>query len=73
MSKVWLSLTSEGESLEEVRVWHHWMGDDLSQAQNIALAANGEELTGQVRVSAPQQEEKEPSRLEQRFNRKGNQ
>ncbi len=64
---------SEGESLEEVRVWHYWMGDDLSQAQNITLAANGEELTGQVRVSAPQQEEKEPSRLEQRFNRKGNQ
>jgi len=67
-----ISLT-EGEKLEEVRVWHYWMGDKLSQAENVVLTHKAGKLTGQVQVSPPQQEEKEPSRLEQRFNRKGNQ
>ncbi|MCA1766921.1 MAG: methylamine utilization protein, partial [Idiomarina sp.] len=31
-----ISLT-EGEKLEEVRVWHYWMGDKLSQAENVVL------------------------------------
>ncbi|MFV1466899.1 MULTISPECIES: methylamine utilization protein [Idiomarina] len=64
---------AEDEEMEQVKVWHYWMGDNLSQAQIIALAHNGQEFTGQVQISAPEQEEKEPSRLEQRFNRKGNQ
>lgn len=63
----------EGETLKDVTVWHYWMGDKLSQAQKITLARNSGRLTGQVQVSPPQKEKKELSRLEQRFNRKGNQ
>lgn len=64
---------NEGKKLEEVTVWHYWMGDKLSRAQSVVLTLNEGKLTGQVQVSPPQQDEKEPSRLEQRFNRKGNQ
>ncbi|RUO68964.1 methylamine utilization protein [Idiomarina ramblicola] len=63
----------KGEKLKKVRVWHFWMGDQLSRAQSVVLTSNEGKLTGQVQVSPPQQDEKEPSRLEQRFNRKGNQ
>ncbi|MDV6315469.1 methylamine utilization protein [Idiomarina sp. HP20-50] len=63
----------EGETLKDVTVWHYWMGDKLSQAQKITLARTSGRLTGQVQVSPPQKEKKELSRLEQRFNRKGNQ
>lgn len=64
---------SEGETPEQVTVWHYWMGDKLSQAQKVTLAQNSDRLSAQVQVSPPQKEEKELSRLEQRFNRKGNQ
>jgi len=62
----------ESEAPTEVRVWHYWMGDKLSKAQNVQLTSDSGKLTGQVQVSPPVQEDKEPSRLEQRFNRRGN-
>ncbi|WP_417440446.1 methylamine utilization protein [Idiomarina sp.] len=62
----------ESETPAEVRVWHYWMGDELSKAQNVQLTSDSGKLTGQVQVSPPMQEDKEPSRLEQRFNRRGN-
>ncbi len=62
----------ESEAPAEVRVWHYWMGDELSKAQNVQLTSDSGKLTGQVQVSPPMQEDKEPSRLEQRFNRRGN-
>lgn len=62
----------ESEAPAEVRVWHYWMGDELSKAQNVQLTPDSGKLTGQVQVSPPAQEDKEPSRLEQRFNRRGN-
>lgn len=64
---------SKDETLEQVNVWHYWMGDKLSQAQQVTLERKSGQLTGQVQVSPPQKEKKELSRLEQRFNRKGNQ
>ncbi|MDV6326568.1 methylamine utilization protein [Idiomarina sp. Sol25] len=62
----------ESEAPTEVRVWHYWMGDKLSKAQSVQLTSDSGKLTAQVQVSPPVQEDKEPSRLEQRFNRRGN-
>ncbi|MFS6536096.1 methylamine utilization protein [Idiomarina loihiensis] len=62
----------ENAAPAEVRVWHYWMGDELSKAQNVQLTSDSGKLTGQVQVSPPVREDKEPSRLEQRFNRRGN-
>lgn len=62
----------ESEAPAEIRVWHYWMGDELSKAQNVQLTSDSGKLTGQVQVSPPVREDKEPSRLEQRFNRRGN-
>ncbi|WP_404398768.1 hypothetical protein [Idiomarina loihiensis] len=53
-------------------MWHYWMGDKLSKARNVQLTSDSGKLTGQVQVSPPMQEDKEPSRLEQRFNCRGN-
>nr|WP_282444588.1 methylamine utilization protein [Idiomarina sp. ATCH4] len=49
-----LNLT-EGEKLEAITVWHHWMGDKLSQAENVVLTKKAGKLTGQVQVSPPEQ------------------
>ncbi|WP_255801658.1 methylamine utilization protein [Idiomarina loihiensis] len=62
----------EREPPAEIKVWHYWMGDELSKAQSVQLASDSGKLTAQVQVSPPVQEDKEPSRLEQRFNRRGN-
>lgn len=62
----------ESEVPAKVKVWHYWMGDELSKAQSVQLTPDSGKLTGQVQVSPPKQKDKEPSRLEQRFNRKGN-
>ncbi|MBL4856650.1 MAG: methylamine utilization protein [Idiomarinaceae bacterium] len=62
----------ENSAPAEIRVWHYWMGDELSKAQNVQLTSDSGKLTGQVQVSPPVREDKEPSRLEQRFNRRGN-
>ncbi|MCP1339741.1 methylamine utilization protein [Idiomarina sp. M1R2S28] len=62
----------ENAAPAEVKVWHYWMGDELSKAQNVKLTSDSGKLTAQVQVSPPVQEDKEPSRLEQRFNRRGN-
>lgn len=62
----------ESDPPAEIRVWHYWMGDELSKAQSVQLTSDSGKLTGQVRVSPPAQEDKKPSRLEQRFNRRGN-
>lgn len=62
----------EREAPAEIKVWHYWMGDELSKAQSVQLASDSGKLTAQVQVSPPVQKDKEPSRLEQRFNRRGN-
>ncbi|RDK86380.1 UNVERIFIED_ORG: hypothetical protein DFO82_0780 [Idiomarina abyssalis] len=62
----------EREPPAEIKVWHYWMGDELSKAQSVQLASDSGKLTAQVQVSPPVQKDKEPSRLEQRFNRRGN-
>lgn len=64
--------TDKGEVPVQVKVWHYWMGDELSKAHSVKLTSESGTLIGKVEVSSPQQEAKEPSRLEQRFNRKGN-
>ncbi|PWW41459.1 hypothetical protein DFO83_101139 [Idiomarina loihiensis] len=62
----------EREPPAEIKVWHYWMGDELSKAQSVQLTSDSGKLTAQVQVSPPVQKDKEPSRLEQRFNRRGN-
>lgn len=58
-------------ALNEVRVWHHWMGDTLADAKQVTLTSHGERYVAEVPVTAPEKEQKEPSRLEQRFKRTG--
>lgn len=57
--------------LSNVRIWHYWMGDTLAAAQSITLTQNNGRYVGQVPVTPPVKEKKEPSRLEQRFKRTG--
>lgn len=58
-------------ALNNVRVWHYWMGDTLAAAQSVPLTQSNGRYVGQVSVTPPVKEKKEPSRLEQRFNRIG--
>lgn len=64
--QVTLPLISDASGIT-VQVWHPWLGGDLTHAvsHQLVSSANTVELT----VTPPQSEEKEQSRLQQRFNR----
>lgn len=67
-----LSLAQSAASSVSATLWHPWQGADLSHARSVQLNPT-EQQTLQLEVTAPAPPEPPKSRLQQRFNRTGNQ